>query len=137
MSAQGFLDRLGIAATSLCAMHCLALTLVLWLYPMLWFRRQLFGIPMGWLVWFELFLAAIGIGAAALAFATGWRTHGRSGPGVLFGAGVVLLAYGVYGAIHSVRFWGTAAVLAAGLLLVAGHLWNLRLSRRVACHRRS
>lgn len=133
MPVQRFLDRLGIAATSLCALHCVALTVVLWLYPLLWLRREVLGVPVGWLLWFELGLAAMGIAAAVLAFGAGWRTHRRYGPGLLFAAGAVSLAYGVYGSIHLVRYWGTVAVLLAGLLLVAGHLWNQWLSRSVGC----
>lgn len=125
---ERFADRIGIAATSLCAVHCLALTIVLWLAPVVWLKRQVFGLPVGWFVALEIGLAAVGIGAALVAFASGWRVHRRLAPGLLFAAGVALLGVGVFGALHYVRFWGTATVLAAGALLIAGHWWNLRLS---------
>jgi hypothetical protein len=131
---ERFADRVGIAATSLCAVHCLALTIVLWLAPVVWLKRQVFGVPVGWFVAFEIGLAAVGIAAALVAFASGWRVHRRFAPGLLFAAGAVLLGVGVFGTLHYVRFWGTATVLAAGALLVAGHWWNLRLSRS-ACAR--
>jgi hypothetical protein len=110
----------------------MALTVVLWLSPAVWLKREVFGLPVGWLLALEIGFAAVGIAAAALAFGAGWRVHGRLGPGLLFGAGAALLAAGVFGPLHYVRYWGTATVLSAGALLVAGHLWNLRLSR-AAC----
>jgi hypothetical protein len=132
LAVERFADRLGIAATSLCAIHCIALTIVLALSPVVWLQRQVFGVPVGWLLAIEIGLAAIGIAAAVVAFGAGWRVHRQPGPGVLFAAGVALLGFGVFGSLHYVRFWGTATVLAAGVLLVTGHLWNLRLARR-AC----
>lgn len=129
---ERFADRVGIAATSLCAVHCLALTVVLWLSPVVWLKREAFGLPVGWLFTLEVGLAAIGIAAAALAFGSGYRVHRRWAPGLFFAAGAMLLAIAVLGPLHYVRFWGTATVLLAGGLLVLGHLWNLRLSR-AAC----
>ncbi len=132
---ERFADRLGIAATSLCAVHCIALTVVLWLSPMIWLKREAFGVPVGWLLALEIGLAAIGIAAALLAFGSGYRVHRRLAPGALFLGGASLLAIGVFGPLHYVRFWGTATVLLAGALLVAGHLWNLRLSRTACAFR--
>jgi hypothetical protein len=132
LAVERFADRLGIAATSLCAVHCLALTIVLWLSPIVWIRREAFGVPVGWLFAVEVGFAAVGIAAAVFAFGSGYRVHRRLGPGALFAAGAGLLGVGVFGPLHYVRFWGTATVLLAGALLVSGHLWNLRLSR-AAC----
>lgn len=129
LAVERFADRLGIAATSLCAVHCIALTVVLWLSPMVWLKREAFGVPVGWLFMLEIGLAAIGIAAAVLALGSGYRVHRRLAPGALFVGGATLLAIAVFGPLHYVRFWGTATVLFAGALLVAGHLWNLRLSR--------
>lgn len=130
-----FADRLGIAATSLCAVHCIALTVLLWLSPVIWLKREAFGVPVGWLLAVEVGFAAVGIAAAVLAFGSGYRVHRRLGPGAFFVSGVALLGAGVFGPLHYVRFWGTAMVLLAGVLLVTGHLWNLRLSRSACAAR--
>lgn len=52
--------------------------------------------------------------------------HRRRLPALLLGAGTALLSLGIFSRLHVVPGWGTALVVAGGVLLVGGHLLNLR-----------
>lgn len=122
-------DRIGIVASSLCALHCIAVTVALAVSPLIWLKREVFGVPVAWLYWTEITLAAVGIGAASIALFAGVRRHGHAGPALFFIGGSALLLVGVFTSLHFVRFWGTAVVVAAGTILIGAHLWNLALAR--------
>jgi hypothetical protein len=121
-----WLDRIGISASLVCALHCLALSFAVVLWPALWLRQQLFGIEVRWLLLAELALAALSLLAATSALAAGYLRHRRVLPGLLMIPGMLVLGVGVFSQVHRVPGWGTAVVLCGGALLIAGHVLNLR-----------
>lgn len=109
------LDRLGIALSGLCAVHCVGSILLV----------GLLGLGGEWLLSpaiHEVGLAlAILIGA--LTIGAGVLRHGRLGPLVLGGFGLVLMALALYGP-HGAS---EAMLTIAGVVCVAAaHLLNLR-----------
>ncbi|WP_245638485.1 MerC domain-containing protein [Croceicoccus bisphenolivorans] len=109
------LDRLGIALSGLCAVHCVASILLV----------ALLGLGGEWLLdpaIHEVGLAlAIVIGALTIGAGV-WR-HGRIGPLVLGGVGLSLMGAALWGP-HGA---GEAALTIAGVACVAtAHILNLR-----------
>lgn len=119
------IDRVGMFASSACAIHCALGALV----PGALSAMGLTALLSHEAEW-ALTLAAVGFASAALVL--GWRRH-RSG--AVLGA----LAIGITGLIAA-RFaeeaggheGGMALALTAGAILMLGHLANIRASRRVA-----
>lgn len=130
-----WLDRLGIGVSALCALHCVLLTVAVAVAPAVWLRQQLFGVGVRWLVLAEWLLAAAAIGLALASAWRGWRRHRRAAPLALLACGTGALLVGVYTRVHALPRIGTAVVVCGGLLLIAGHLWSLRLQRRAGCLR--
>jgi hypothetical protein len=129
-----WLDRLGVSASLACAAHCVALTLALALWPALWLRQRIGGIEVRYLLWLEWGLALASLLLAASAAWQGWRRHRTLRPAILLGAGALVLLLGVFTRLHFVPYWGTAIVVCAGSLLVAGHWLNLRHARSCVHH---
>lgn len=117
------IDRLGTLASSACAVHCVLSSLL---------PEALAAAGLGALLGHEsewgFTLAALAFAAAALSL--GWRKH-RSRPVVALLAGgsvALLLARSLEGAGEMVCI---SLSIFGGALLVAGHLANIRASRRV------
>jgi hypothetical protein len=123
-------DRIGISASLVCALHCIALTSAVAIWPALWLRQRLFGIEVRWLLLTELALAALSVLAAASALVAGYSRHRSLLPGLLMVPGMVALGIGVFSQLHRVPGWGTAIVVFGGALLIGGHLMNLRAQQR-------
>jgi|GEM_PF-1309892 len=123
-------DRVGLMASGVCMVHCVAMTVALTVSPLIWFQRELFGVPLSWLLWLEYALASIGATAAISAAWLGFRLHRQWLPaaGLLLGASLLLAA--VFSAVHSARYWGTATIVLAGCVLIASHWLNYRLRAR-------
>lgn len=124
--ASHWLDRLGVSASVVCVVHCAALTAAVAIWPALWMRQRVAGVEVRWLLLLEFGLAALGVLFAAAAAVSGWRRHRRRLPALLLGAGIALLSLGIFSRLHVVPGWGTALVVTGGVLLVCGHLLNLR-----------
>lgn len=109
------LDRLGVVASSLCAVHCI-LGLVLATSAGVW------GVIGDEAV--ELKLVGAALLLAALSIAFGYRRHRRPLPLVLIaiGGAMILLS-------RRVDVGETALSVAGSLVLVAAHVANLRASR--------
>lgn len=113
------LDKLGIWASSLCALHCLLLPVLIPLVPLL--GASIFAEE-----WFEhgILVASVIIGFSAL-FSGFYRYHKR--------------LYPVYGfALGAVLYWNKDSfgetlepytVVLGALLIIAAHVINLRLCR--------
>lgn len=123
-------DRIGISASLVCALHCVALTSAVAIWPALWLRQRLFGIEVRWLLFAEIALAALSLLAASSALMAGHARHGSLLPGLLMVPGMLALGVGVFSQLHRVPGWGTAIVLCGGTLLISGHLLNLRARKR-------
>jgi hypothetical protein len=112
-------DRLGIAASTLCAIHCLAGALIA-------------GAPGVASVLFderiELVLVCAAVLIAAFALGMGFRNHHQTQP--LVPAGVALAAFAAARLVHGAAVAEVALSVTGAALLVTAHLMNLRALRR-------
>ncbi|WP_194955100.1 MerC domain-containing protein [Sphingopyxis solisilvae] len=117
-------DLVGIALSSACLVHCLALPLALLVAPALggWLRLP---------EWLHAAILMLALPAALIAMAEGWRRHRRGTAPLFAAAGVGLLAFGL--AAH--EGWLTTAnpetadrlfSSAGAIALVTAHLLNWR-----------
>lgn len=119
------LDKIGIWVSSLCALHCLLLPVLVPLLPLI-------GASFFAQVWFERTILCISLLIGAVALTSGaLKYHGRYYP-------LVFLALG--GAIYWFKdSFGEAAepftIAVGALLIVMGHWVNMRLCRRCKCCR--
>lgn len=114
------LDKLGIWVSSLCAVHCLALPVVVPLLPLIGstFFAQL---------WFERTILSISLVIGAVALLSGaLKYHGRFYPIALLATGGVIYWFkDIFGES------GEPFTIATGaMLIVAGHWINMRLCRQ-------
>ncbi|MCL2656655.1 MAG: MerC domain-containing protein [Betaproteobacteria bacterium] len=129
MNAQhrhnGWWDKLGITASLLCLVHCLALPVLIPLLPML--------ALMGHTEVHGLFLIPI-ISLTGLGILPGFLRH-RSRPMLAAAAVGVSLCSAAVGAeaLFGLHALDTPLTIAGGLSLISAHLINLRLSRAQAC----
>ncbi len=117
------LDKLGIWISSLCALHCLALPVIVSLLPLV-------GSSFFAQAWFEraILTGSIIIGAVALISGAA-RYHGRYYPlALLVAGGVIYWNKGFFG--EEIE---PLAVTLGAALIVAGHWINMRLCRQCRC----
>ncbi|NJS14882.1 MAG: MerC domain-containing protein [Sphingopyxis sp.] len=84
---QNRLDKLGMAISSLCLLHCLAVPVGAALLPMM---SHGLALP----EWLHLMLLSAALPVAASALWQGWRRHGRMGIAMLGAGGLALLGAG-------------------------------------------
>ncbi|BFT28978.1 hypothetical protein D210916BOD24_01540 [Alteromonas sp. D210916BOD_24] len=117
------LDRLGIWVSSLCALHCLALPVLVPLLPLIgssffaqvWFERTILT--------FSMLLGAVALLSGAL------RYHGKYYPLVLlFSGGAIYWNKDILG-----HHYEPFTIAFGALLIVAGHWVNMRLYRQCKC----
>lgn len=117
------LDKIGIWVSSLCALHCLALPVLIPLLPLV-------GSTIFAQLWFERTILCISLLIGAVALMSGaLRYHGRYYPLLLLSAG---------GAIYwNKNMFGEGfeplTIATGALLIVLGHWVNMRLCRRCRC----
>lgn len=119
-------DALGIGASTLCAAHCLGLTLLFASQPALRISRSFHAQWGALLYWTELVLAVVSIVLAVLMAAWGVLYARRRLAPLLLACGAGGLWLSVFTELHQTPLWGLRLVLASGALLVLGHLINLR-----------
>jgi hypothetical protein len=138
-----FLDRFASAWAMACAVHCIALPLVLFAISPLYLALYSFEAPyrrtamtllrlISLEPWFILASAII----SGTALARGLWRHRRPGPAVLGVAGISLLVLAWFKAELFEGWAHTIGVLAGGSLLAMAHVRNARLLRRRHRHRR-
>ncbi|ARA91824.1 MAG: MerC domain-containing protein [Bacteroidetes bacterium] len=118
-------DRIGIALSGLCIVHCLLLPVALAVAP-LW--SALAAVHDG----FHLVLAVLLVPTTVLAVRSGYRQHRDRGVLGLLSSGLaIIVAAALLG--HDVLGdgWGTGLTLIGSVLLIAGHWRNWQ--RRRAC----
>ncbi len=129
LAPQKFLDRCAIAASTLCAVHCLFTPLLIVLVPVL--ASSVLADEK-----FHRFMLLWVVPTSVLALWIGCRRH-RDG-GVLV-TGVTGLAILVAAAVWGQAMFGEVAekvaTIAASLTMSAGHWRNYRLCRDVDCER--
>lgn len=117
-------DKLGIAASVACAIHCAVL-------PLFFTSLPLFGINIIQSKAFEYLMIGLALAIGLYSLRHGLRRHHhRPAPLLLFVAGIVLLV--VRELLPSHPLWAT---LFAVCLIVAAHLLNYRYCRQADhCH---
>ena len=120
------LDRLGLAASTVCLVHCLALPFVLT-------GLSAWGLGAAHEA-FHVGVALVTVPLALLAARPGYREHRNATVPALLGAGALAFLAGVafHDGLSEAVVLGLS-VLGSGLLL-AGHLLNFRLRRRCEAH---
>ena len=115
-------DRLGAAASFLCAIHCIALPFVLAALPLM---------GLGFLAGhtFERIFVSFAAALALFSLINGYRRHRRPQSLALAGAGLLLLVFGVTLAESFSLALHSTLVAIGGLLVAAGHFVNLRIDR--------
>lgn len=115
-------DRVGAAASLLCAVHCAVLPFVLALLPLL---------GLGFLEGhtFERVFVLCAATLASVALVVGYRRHHRRGPLLLALPGLCLLVAGVCVDLDTALVAHAVMVTIGGTLLACAHLVNLRFSR--------
>jgi MerC mercury resistance protein len=123
-----YFDRIAIALSTICIVHCLAMPLLIALVPL---AAVTLGTD-GHFHWLMLWLV---VPTSALGFALGLRVHGRVGLVVVGALAVAILA--------AVALWGhgrwdasleVPINIAASVLLAGAHWQNFREVRRVHRH---
>lgn len=114
-------DRLGFAASFLCAVHCALLPLALALLPA-------FGLSVGgWIDIDQAFVVfATLLGATTMTL--GWRRHRAFRAWLLLIPGLALVWIGSFTHLHDHTMTHAVVMTIGGLLLAAAHLVNLRLT---------
>lgn len=114
-------DRLGFAASFLCAVHCALLPLALALLPAL-------GLNVGgWIDFdqaFVVFATVLGI----TTLTVGYRRHRAFRAWALLLPGLALVWAGAFTWLHDHGLAHALIMVAGGLLLAGAHLLNLRLT---------
>ncbi|HZH43400.1 MAG TPA: MerC domain-containing protein [Lysobacter sp.] len=114
-------DRLGFAASVLCALHCAMLPVGLALLPSL-------GLGLGGWVDFDQAFVVFATLLAATTLTLGWRRHRRFHAWALLAPGLALVWVGAFSPLHNHTLTHVAIMTTGGLLLAAAHLVNLRLT---------
>ena len=113
-------DKIGLALSSLCLIHCLALPVALSALPWLGivFEEE----------WVHMLFAAVAIPVAFIAFIPGYLKHHLKSILFLGLSGVTLLLLGSIGhdlVGEEIAHWVTVC---GGVLLVSGHICNFRFN---------
>lgn len=116
------LDTAGIGLASLCIVHCLALPLAAAALPMF---AGVLALP----EWFHLAMVAAAVPVSGAALLRGARRHGAPWPIAPGAAALALLVAAVVAAPDDAA--ETMLTVTGSLLLIAAHLWNWRLHRRL------
>jgi len=109
-------DRLGMALSGLCLIHCTVLPLALLVLP--WLAATALAAEQ-----VHAFLAAVLLGIGAIAFVPGYLQHRRGAVLVLGGLGVTLIATAAFGELPGDTGGETVTVLGS-FALIAAHWTN-------------
>ncbi len=118
-------DRLGFAASLLCAVHCA-------LFPVLLALLPAFGLNLGG--WIDIDQAFV-VFATLLATTTltlGYRRHRAFRAWALLLPGLTLVWAGAFTSLHDHSVTHAVVMTVGGLLLAGAHFWNLRLTHASA-----
>lgn len=123
-------DRIGFAASFLCAIHCALVPVVLGLLPALGLK---FG---GWVDIDQAFVVfATLLGLTTLT--VGYRRHRAFRAWMLLLPGLALVWAGSFTHLHDHTLAHAGIMTVGGLLLAGAHLLNLRLTHARPADRRS
>lgn len=119
MNYSGYWDKLGIAGSGLCLLHCLAMPVLVGILP---------GLGLNFLAdeIVHQVLAFLLIGLAALAFIPGYRRHRDRRVPVLMAIGLGLILFAIWGEA-AVDLHGKGEIMlsvAGSLFLITAHFLN-------------
>ena len=126
MSPSKYLDKIAIALSAICIVHCLAITLFVAMLPL---ATAAFGGHFhGFMLWLVI-PTSIG------GFYLGYREHKRAVIGISGIGAIALISYAAMLGHGSWPGWLESAVsLLGGLVLVGSHWANFQEVRRVHVH---
>jgi hypothetical protein len=114
-------DRVGFAASFLCAIHCA-------LWPWLLALAPAFGLELGgWIDLdqaFVVFATLLGVSTLTL----GWRRHRAFHAWLLLVPGLTMIWIGAFSPLHDHTLTHAVVMSIGGVLLALAHLVNLRLT---------
>ena len=119
-------DRVGVAAASVCAVHCALLPVAIGLAPTLGLT---FG---GWVDFDQAFVVFASL-LAATTLALGYRRHRAFRAWLLLVPALALVWLGSVTSLHDHTLGHLVVMVVGGLLLAAAHVANLRLSHAAKC----
>lgn len=122
---QSLWDRIGVAGSALCIVHCISTPLLL---------GYLSAAGLGFLaheLFHQVFAIAL-LAVAIFAFLPGYRLHRRKGIVLSAALGVFLLIAAGFSPIHDLPYTEHGLTLLGSILLVGAHLSNRRC--QTSCH---
>lgn len=127
-NVTGKLDRAAVLLSGLCLVHCLALPLIIALFPV-------FGFSVVEHTTFHQLILVVVIPTTVLALGAGYRRHRRAIAPALGVVGIGALVMAAF-AVHALNAESVerSVTVAGGLLIAAAHIQNFRLTRAVPCH---
>ena len=118
------LDSAAVVISAICAVHCLALPIVLVAFPILGSTILTDEMFHSFLLWFIL-------PTSIVAVALGRKNHPDKAVILLVGFGLLLILIAAFWAQdHAERWVDTALSVTGGAILAAGHLRNFLICRR-------
>ena len=117
----GTADRVGVAASTVCAVHCALLPLLIGIAPAL-------GLRLGGLVDFDQAFVVFASLLAGTTLALGYRRHRAFNAWALLVPALALVWLGSFTTLHDHTLGHLVVMVAGGLLLAGAHLLNLRLT---------
>lgn len=120
---RAMLDRLGISASLICAIHCAALPLAFTILPLAGAHVLLDG-P------FELIMIVISATVGIVSLGSSFRVHRKVNPLLMMAAGATILVanfVGHEGHSHTAETLHPYIAVVAGLMIASAHRINMRL----------
>lgn len=112
-------DLLGITFSAVCMFHCIAVPLVIVLFPALGLKI----FPQEDLTHAILFGFILGV--AGLAFWTGYRVHGQWRPVIWMAIGLLFIMYATFYAHHQLgHMWEPVFAIIGSIALIRAHYLN-------------
>jgi len=128
MSPSRYFDRIAIALSAVCVVHCLGVTLLMALLPIA-------AIALGDNGHFHELMLWLVVPSSAIGFYLGYREHARPGIGISGLVGLIILATAAVWGHGQWSGWVEVSVSVLGsLVLVAAHWINFQEARRVHVH---
>ena len=128
MSRSKYFDRIAIALSAICIVHCLAVTLLMALLPIAAITLSDDG-------HFHTLMLGLVIPSSALGFYLGHREHARIRISLVGLVGIAILTTAALWGHDNWPGWAEVSVSVFGsLLLAAAHWVNFQAARRVHVH---
>ncbi|MEQ1664997.1 MAG: MerC domain-containing protein [Bdellovibrionales bacterium] len=117
-------DFWGVLVSGLCMVHCIAVPIVILLFPALGMEL----VPREDLT--HVFLFAFILGVAGVAFISGFRVHGKWQPVFWLIAGMIFVIYATFFAHRQLgHMWEPVFAIIGSLFLIRAHILNHRCKK--------